>query len=72
MSMQSRWEAADPVLVGLCLCAGLVFGAAWGSVAWIFFPDWGLEAGFGMGAVVAGGLYRKAMVYDPDEDEWDE
>lgn len=70
--MQLKWAAADPWLIGLCFAAGLVFGASWGSVAWIFFPDWGLEAGFVLGALVAVGLYRRAMVYDPNEDEWDE
>jgi hypothetical protein len=72
MSMRSRWVVADPVLVGLCACAGLVFGASWGSVAWIFFPNWGLEVGLVLGTVVAVGLYMRAMVYAPETDDWDE
>jgi hypothetical protein len=72
MLMQLRWAEADLCLIGLCASAGLVFGATWGSVLWIFWPRWGLEAGFGMGAVVGLGLYLKAQVYDPDDDDWDE
>lgn len=69
--MQLRLEAADLWLIGLCFAAGLVSGATWGSVLWIFYPHWGLEAGFFLGALVAGGLYLRAQFYEPDDDDWD-
>lgn len=70
--MQLRWAEADLVLIGLCICAGLVFGGTWGSVVWIFYPDWGLGAGFVLGGLLSWVLYRKAQLYDPLEDEWGE
>ena len=70
--MQLRWAAVDHVLVGLCICSGLVFGGTWGSVVWIFYPHWGLEAGFGLGGLLAWALYCKALAYDFEDNEWDE
>ena len=67
MSMQLKWEETDPLLVGFCLLAALMFGGTWGGVLWIFFPDWGLEVGAGLFVYCFLALYVHARRYDPEQ-----